>query len=491
MRSCKALLIGLIILSLSFGAWRTSAQEPQEPEENAPAATAATPAKPAARSYIPTLDEEKNDADPSQPSLDTLRPDTRPLTGLQTLTVGTREYRHSFWVPGLQYGGTFQSNDPNIVGPSGWYADNYVLGSLSLLENGRHSQLSVNYSGGRMITTDKNLPGGNVQQLGVVQVFNRGRWQLQFLDEFLYLPETPFGFSGATNIGVPGAGGSLVLPSPDLGSNITPTQNISGTIGPRYSNAFATQATYSVTSRASITLGGAYGLLNFVNSANFNTDNAIGSVGYNYALTRKDSIGVFYRFTTFHYGGNPQAVGDDLLNLAYGRKITGRLALQLTGGPEYATFRVPVARKTERLSWSGSASLAYTLRRGGASLSYTHGISGGSGIQVGSNSDYVTASGTRQVGRLWNLIGSFGYARNRNLASTGMVDALQGEDSWFATGGLSRQLGRNALFSFGYTARTKGLSGVACTTSVLCDTNGTQHQVSVGLQWTSHPFVIR
>jgi hypothetical protein len=495
MNVCRVLLAGSVILaSLSLGAWRAAAQQQDDPEAAPGSTSAATLApKPAARAYSSLLDADiknEQDADVSQASADALRPDTRPLTGVQAPTLGTRDYRHSFWVPGFQYGGLFLSNNVNSPGPSSWYANNYFLGTLSVLENWRSSQLAVNYSGGRLISTDNTPRGGNLQELGVMQTFTSRRWQLQFLDQFSYLPEAAFGFGGSTTIGVPGTGGPLMLSSPGLGTAIAPTQNISGTVGPRYSNAFATQATYSMTSRSSITMAGAYGLLHFVDSANFSTDDEIGSVGYNYDVTRKNSIGVFYRFTAFHYSGNPQAVGDQIVNLAYERKITGRLAMELSGGPEFANFRVPVDNQTRKAFWSGSASLAYALRRGSMMLNYYHGVSGGSGLLVGSNGDEVTLAGNRQVGRLWNAIGSFGYAHNRNLASPNLLDLRQTFDSWYATAGLSRQLGPNALLSFGYTAHIQESAGPITCPSGVCGANGTQHQISLGFQWNARPFVL-
>ena len=81
-----------------------------------------------------------------------------------------------------------------------------------------------------------------------------------------------------------------------------------------------------------------------------------------------DIIGVFYRFSSYHYSGNPEAIGDHTVNFAYGRKISGRLALQLSGGPEITTFRVPIGTQTHRISGSGSAALTYATPRGGLSL---------------------------------------------------------------------------------------------------------------------------
>jgi len=65
--------------------------------------------KPAARTYPPPLVADQ-DAASDQASTDTLNPDIQPLTGVQTPTLGTPEIRHSYWVPGFEYGNFVRSN---------------------------------------------------------------------------------------------------------------------------------------------------------------------------------------------------------------------------------------------------------------------------------------------------------------------------------------------------------------------------------------------
>ena len=463
---------------LSVGAGRASGQDED-----------ATP-KPAARG-IPAIPDPNADQNPdADQTSDALQADTRPLTGIQTPTLGSRNFRHSFWIPGFELASTIQSDSPLNPQVPGWSANNYFLGTLGLLETWRHSQLSINYSGGGFFSTDNSLGGGNFHQLGLLQTFDWGRWKVSLLDQFSYLPETLFGFGGVTNLQVPGDGSSMSPSLPGLGNNIAPTQNIFGSTGPRYSNAFAIQTAYAITMRASITMAGSYGLLHFVNSGNLDTDNAIGNVGFNYELTRRDTVGILYRFTAYHYSGSPQAFGDQLVNVAYGRKITGRLAMDVAGGPEFVNSRIPLSTQPNRVLWSGAANLTYGVPQGGATLSFFHGVSGGSGILIGSNADQLTLGGNRRMGRLWNVLGSFGYAHNRNLAATNLLNIQQNFNSWFVTAGLSRPLGPTTDLTFGYTARIQASTGATCPSGV-CGANFTQHVISAGFQWNTRPFTIR
>src|SRR6202023_3805119 len=95
-------------------------------------------------------------------------------------------------------------------------------------------------------------------------------------------------------------------------------------------------------------LAGSYGLLRFVEPGNIDSNDTIFSAGYSYAVTKSDTVGLLYRFSDYRYLGDPQAIGDHVAQVAYGRKVTGRLALQLFIGPEITTFRLQTAGFSNR-----------------------------------------------------------------------------------------------------------------------------------------------
>jgi len=457
----------------AFSAYGMYAQEPQE-ENGQP--------KPAA--HAPLIDPNAQDTttDPNA-----LTPDTSPLTGIQTPGLGSVEFRHSYWVPGVQVATTIQNGGNG----GNWFDTTYLAGNLSLLEAWSHSHLALYYSGGGYFSTD-NEGNGAYQQLGFVQSFDYRRWQLQFFDEFAYLPTSSFGFGGLSGIGLPGIGGSLSPVSPLLNGVYLPNQTILLSNGPRYSNSFAAQANFVVSPRGSITVIGSYGLLRFTNPGNIDNDDEIGSIGYNYAVTKKDSLGVLYRFTAYHFTGLSQAIGDHVFNLAYGRKITGRLGLGLFAGPEIVTFRVPIGSKTEQTNLSFGASLSYGFEWGGVTLGYNHGTNGGSGVLAGAIGDNVNANATRRITRVWNARANFGYGREHAFAAVGF--STPAYNSYYLGAGLDRPIGRNSLLSFGYTAYIVNTNQAACGIGIgLCTAGGysTQHQLAVGYQWHTRPFVLR
>jgi hypothetical protein len=474
------LLVAVVLVFTACGAF---AQEtpPQDSPGQAPA-----PPKAAGRDYHPFGDDQ----DDSQ-SQSTLTPDMVPLTGVLVPGVGTQEMRHSYWVPGVQYGNFIRSAGLNQAAGTGsnWNSTSFVAGNVSLLENWSRSQLTVNYSGGGTFSTDKQQGNGYYHQLGVAQAFNWRRWQLSFIDQFSYLPQAQFGFGAGSTLATPGVGGSLGSSVPGLQTSYQPNQSIFAALGSRYSNSITTQVGYSVSSRGSLTLAGSYGLLRFVEPGNIDSNDSIFSVGYDYALSKKNTIGTLYRFSNYRYLGDPQAIQDHVAQVAYGRKVTGRLALQLFVGPEVTRFRLQGAGFSDRTSVSGGANLTYAFSRSHLSVSYNHGVSGGSGVFTGSNSDSTQGYLDRQLSRLWRGNISFGYSRNASLASGSVSTVSPVFNSWFAGGGLDRPLGRTANVSVAYSAYLQKTSQSGCVGSA-CSTD-LQHQISVSFQWHTRPLVLR
>jgi hypothetical protein len=463
------------IVALFLGASSIKAQE----DDSKP--------KPAARVYLPLEGLSNKDSRGDEESTANLNPDTHPLTGVQNPTLGTPGILHSYWLSGLQYGNTVRSSALNQATSSSWNTTSFATGNLSFLEAWGRAQLALNYSGGGSFSSDSAQGNSSFQQLGLVQMFNWGRWQLSFLDQFSYLPETQFGFGAGTDLAVPGAGGSLAPPLPGLQNSYIPSQNIFTTFGQRYSNAAATQVTYAVSPRGSLTAAGSYGILRFIEAGNIESNDLSFNLGYNYGLTRSDAVGVQYRFSGYRYIGNPQALNDQVVQFMYGRKITGRLALQLFGGPEVTTFRVPINNSSGKVSASGGANLTYALSRSNLSLIYNHGVTGGSGVFAGANTDQFQFSLGRQLSREWAGNLSFGYSRNGSVAGAASSQAY---NSWYVGGGLSRPFGRNANLTAGYSAQIQTSNQTVCAAGT-CSTNFTLQQITLSLQFRTRPFVLR
>lgn len=471
-------LVALVTVAIiySAGVW---GQEP-EPSERP---------KPAGQSIPSVIDPLAQGDTTTQDSGNDWKPDAGPLTGLQTATLGNPELRHSYWVPGIEYGGTVQNQPTGGPQSSNWFSTNYFGVNLSLVQEWTRSQLTLNYTGGGFVTTQPGTDNGWFQQFGFGQTFTWSRWQVQILDQFSYLPASQFGFGGGTGLGIPGIGGSLGQGVPGIGGGVALNQSIYTAIGPSLNNTFVAEATYQLSRRTSLTIGGSDGVLHFTQSGNVDTYNYLGNLGYNYMLTKEDTLGLVYRFTALHFQGEPQAIGDHVINVAYGRKITKRLALQLNVGPEITYYRVPVGTAKRTIAGNGGATFSYALRNASISLSYFHGVTGGSGVLIGANTDQITLSAGKQITRLWSLNGNFGFSQNRPLASQVGIQGAN-YNAFYVSGGVGRPMGRNANFSIAYTAQIQLINPTICT-GTGCNTSFTQHMVTVSLQWHTRPFVLR
>lgn len=482
----KSTAFKLIAASIALLSMLAIGAEPLYAQDDQQAPPAGKP-KPAAKTYpVPIIGPD----DQQQDQNNQLVPDNTPLTGVQTPTLGTEGVNHSYWMPGIQWSGSVQSFGYQQTQNSNanWLMNNYFIGNLSLLKFWGRSQLSANYSAGGFVSTDSTQGNGYYQNLALTQSFNWNRWQLQLIDQFSYLPESSFGFGGGSGLGAPGAGGPLGPVIPGLGGGYVPNQSIYAALGPRYSNASAVQLTYLTSPRGSITLSGSYGLLNFVDAGNVDNDSITGTVGYNYALNRSDTLGVFYRFSSYHYPGQPQAMGDHSVNVAYGKKITGHVALQLYAGPDFTTSRISMNGRDLSSGVNAGANIQYGIERGSFTLGYSHGVSGGSGILIGTTSDVVNTSISHQLSREWSGQANFGYARNSSIGIASQVNSLT-FNSYTIGAGLSRPFGRNATFAFAYNVNIPDYTIPGCT-GAGCSSNQKLQYITLNFQWRTRPFVL-
>jgi hypothetical protein len=463
----------------------SSTQEPDAQDEPVilqPAPNQAAP-KPAGRSGSTFTDS----ADLVDDSGNMIRPDSTTLTGAQVAGLGTPEERHSYIVPGIQYGNFFRSSTLEAPEVGDWNSTSFIAGNLSVLQQWSRAQFAMNYTGGGTFATDDKQGNGYYHQFQAQQMFEWRHAKLSIIDQFDYLPQAQFGFGVSSPLALAGIGGPLGPALPALQTNYMPNQSIFNTLGSRYSNSATTELATYLSPRSTLTFSASYGILRFVDQGNIASNDKIGSLGYDYQVSQRDTIGILYRYTGYSYIGDPQKIGDHVAQLAYGRKITGRAALQLFLGPEITEFRIPLNNQTQRISISGGGNLAYAVSHTNFTIGYNHGVAAGSGAFAGSTADQLTGSATRHLNRIWDANANVGYARNRSLG--GFVGTLTEPEvnSWFVGGGLQRPLGRTATTSFAYTAFIEN-SFAGCSTGACI--GYLQHQLSVSIQWHAQPVVI-
>jgi len=459
----------------------------------APAARAQQPptdqAAPAGQSGQPnaaqTPEEEPTDVNGNR-----LTPDTRALAGVQNVSLGVPALEHSYWQPSLYVTAAGDSNPLLTPSTTDWTTWTTILGGLTVRANTNHSEFSMDYVGGGSISNDASVENAIVQEMEIGERIIGKRTTLSLLDQADYIPETSFGYGGLNALTLPGGGALGLQPS------VVPTETILSERGQRFLNSSLVEFDALLSPRVTFTMAGGYAILHEFESTALDFNNIIGQAGLSYQISRQDSIAVLYRYDKFRFPNAPASLQGHIAELSYARRITGRLAFQIGGGPEYALFDVPVTTGTGTSSttgiyWVADAALTYDLRRTSLTLGYDHGLAGGSGVLSGSVADTVAGTISSQLSRTFHGNLTVGYARNAPLtiAPTTSTTAAPTFDYYFGSAGFSHPFGRNVTMSLGYLAQYQNTNTSYCV-GMLCGTTILRQQVSFGLNLHTRPIAI-
>jgi hypothetical protein len=430
-----------------------------------------------------------------------LIPDTRPITGVEDLSIGMPATQHSYWQPRVDFYSTLDTNPLNGSGNDGVTGFTSINAGIDLHRISGNSTFAMSYTGGGSLSNDGNSTNGVIQGLNLSERLAYRRYAISFFDQFLYSPQTALGSSSIPGTpGLPGSG------SGGLGNGYTPGQSILTTRGQRLTNTSDAEVDAFLTARSSLTFVGGYSILDSSDDSQLNYGNVIFSAGYNYLQSRANTLGVSYQYSSFNYTNFDQSIKNNIISISYGRRITGRLAFQVSGGPDIAFVHQPIPTSTGTSGGTGggtlgtstattqvyasiNTSLQYHVRAVGITASYYHGVSGGSGVLAGSITDNTNGMITRQLSRTFSGSWNVGYSRNRGLEVAGSAATNQTFNYWFTGVNLNHPWGRSMNLTLGYQLQyqsqaqnTPGCSGAAC------GTTETRNQITFGLGWHRQPI---
>jgi hypothetical protein len=419
-------------------------------------------------------DEESSSKQLDEPAKDAAKPDTRPLGGAETLSLGNLMEGRKYFRYNVNLSQRMEStSSSNIIGVS------RLNGGFALQRQLPQSQLSLNYHVGGFFHTNRSDVASSYHSLSVRQSWQTGRWNFLVGDQLSYAPDSPYSLTMAgqfLNIAFNVNGQSAISPI------FIPGQGILSGRTTRFGNTTVGQVQYRLGPRTSVFAAAGYGFLNFSGSAmtDFNQRNAL--VGFERQLNNTDSVGVRYGFSQFRFSNGASNVNNHYVHLAYGRRITSRIALEVSGGPELSFFRDPILGPTRGLYWSLGTSLSYRWGRSDLGLSYRHALNGGGGVLAGSEGDSVNLTWNRGLTRRWDMGMNLGYFRNRSIRTFSLSAPATSYDTQYASFGLSRKLsaGRAVYISYAATHQSsRGGQGFPL-----------QHAVEVGFSWNPRPHRI-
>jgi hypothetical protein len=483
-------ILGALLCMLTLGARCASAQQNQDPNQDQTQDQGqAQPAQPIPAIRSPLASAAGDNSGDSYP--DQLQPDTNPLAGVQDLSLGEVPVTRSNWQPhaDLFLGATSNALDSTVN--TGWAPWSYVLGGVDLHRVSGVQHLFVNYTGGGVFTGGGRANNGVYQALNLSDQFNFRRFTLTFLEQFSYSPEPTLGVGGFGDLN-----GSL-----GLGSSFTPSQGILTTRDQNLNNSSLAQLEARLSKRSSLTFAGGYSLLHYFDNTNLSYGDVLFRSGYNYQMTRNDTIALVYQFSGLRYSNFGQSINLNTMHVSYGRRVTGRLAFQVAAGPEFASFQTPITSSaggpgsgspttssTTQTYFSFESSLQYAFNRANVGASFSHGVSGGGGVLAGALADTVGASVSRQWTRTWNASGSLGYSRNSGLGVVGNATPNhQTYDYWFVGVGVSHPWTREISLQGSYHLQYQNSNSSFCV-GVTCGTSVVVHEFSVGVNWRRQPI---
>jgi hypothetical protein len=500
----------------------------------------------------PPADNSQQDAgQPTAPPAPAIGPDgtsqtieNPPLSGLDQPALEPGLGTRSFLIPGLHLLNTADTAlSGSLVGHDPVRSVTRAIGSLELQRLWKNYDLNISYAGGAALFENYSRTAAQIHALSIDQ---RIRWrtgQVSFRDSFTDMPEGIFGYSALGGAGGYDLGGfGDVGGIQDVGGGSFFSSGQFGSLGqnPRITNTALVEVTQLLTPRSSFTFTGSYGLTNFLDnpsgcastepyccqpagtcqppsttfcppSANccpppadaslltdaspgclINSHQFAAQVGYNYQLSRHDQLALVYGYQDFSYPVT--SLGSFTTNhfhVLYGHRISGRMDLQLGGGPQITEIDQTGAARIRQFTGTGRGSLRYRFPRTTLSLSYDRLSTNGSGFFGGATSDIARFSVYHPLNRLWTMNADVGYAHNRRLLPSlapGAPDVFQYGYGGF---GLRRQFGRylGGYLTYQYSDMHFDVPVCSATDPAECGRTAQRHTVVVGLDW--HPRPIR
>lgn len=318
----------------------------------------------------------------------------------------------------------------------GYYASGEVTSSSALNGDMAYTTqnivrpFSVILAGGVVLPNQSGQGVRTYVSVTASQGYVTGRWAFNLGDTFSYLPESPTtGVSGIAGVGDIG-----VTPGPGTG----PAGGILTVSNDRISNSLHGSVERQIGRATSISGAGSWSVLHFLDNSQensqLNDSQTSGMVALNQLFNARSSGSVSAVYTAFDYSGQQaQQTGPNEptnfqtrgINVSYQRILSRTLSAGGSVGPLWVSSSnsalIPSA-----LHVAGSARLEYSSGRStSASLYYTQGVSGGSGVIPGGLADSVGFTAGRAYGRNWVASLDGGYTQTsglRDLAGPGSPD---------------------------------------------------------------------
>lgn len=372
-----------------------------------------------------------------------------------------------------------------IPGNTGIGQTTSLSGNFGYVGRSARAPLSMLASGGLLFSSLTSQSSSSYfQNFAISQGYIRGPWILGVSDSFSYLPQSP-----TTGIsGIPGLGdlGTPVFQTP---GQSTAADGLLTNFGSRINNGLSGSVERRLGSSMSVSGSGTYSLLHFLNPANGLDYRQYGAqAGLNRRLDARDTVSVTGDYSTYSYSGLGAIPGLKVnvvgISGGFQRLLSRSFSANVSAGPQW----ISGSDKTQvpsRMTFGAGMGLTYSKRFTTASLQYSRGANGGSGVQQGAVSDNISGSVGRSYGRDWAVSVTGSYRRSSGLSqgtsSTTPALANGANNTVYGGAQVTRRLGN--AFS-GYLSYTLQKQSVINALLVQNAFNGTSQSVGVGITFS-------
>jgi hypothetical protein len=240
----------------------------------------------------------------------------------------------------------------------------------------------------------------------------------------------------------------------------------------------------------SVSGSGSWTKLHFLDS-NDSLDNTqiTGVVALNRRLDARSSASVNAVYSTFSYGNAAIAnLQPDIetrgINASYQRVLSRTLSASVSAGPQWVSSSNSTLIPSS-LNVAASGSISYQRGFTSASVGYSRGVNGGSGVLPGAISDSINASLGHTYGRNWVASLNAGYTHSAGLTQvfngSSVVPTNVVFDSVFGGAQVTRRISLHFSGYASYSAQNQSQNNNIAVTNAL---NGTSQTFGVGITFT-------
>lgn len=349
------------------------------------------------------------------------------------------------------------------------------LASFSLRKVRHRSETAVDYVGGGTFWDGTATTGHyNQQQFDASEHIRCPRGQLILRDSFHYLGEgdsvTPGGVGGS------GANESLPAVSGDQPFEISHQAYIT-----HVSMAELGQA---LSRRSSSQVEVSYSLTNYLENGESSFDSRQASImaAFNHQLSRKDTVGIAYRFQNLEFPNS--SAGHLFANSAifiFHRTISARMNFVAGAGPQLVTTGGGTGPGTSQINATAQVSLLYVWKRSGINLAYNKVVTSGADVYNGANSNIASASAYRDIFRSWRATVEGGYTRATGINLISAVIPGSSYSYVFLATTIRRRFGSSLSGFASYQFSNETFDN--CSGLSPCNAQTRRHSVLIGLDW--------